>query len=315
MAEDVGLVVGRGLIGGWVETVAPNDTMMVPSQSPRPWDDHSALDRSFRADIRTLFEHAARHGARWRIFWTAGIGHLGASDEQMAAESDSLRLFLKALADATGQGAFDRPGVFVFASSAGAVYGGGREWPANEESPPVPVGAYGHHKLDQERLIDDALDGIDSIRVCHSRVSTVYGSGQSTVKPQGVITHLIRNSLLRTPSRIYVPLDTKRDFIHARSVAAMLHAHAAASLQPGASNRTIRLAAAERSVTLAQVIGTIRRVGRRPVPYVLVSGAPSPAQLSFRSIERHNRLIDTMTLDEGIGDVINDMRLAVSAGR
>ena len=112
-----------------------------------------------------------------------------------------------------------------------------------------------------------------------------------------------------------MPLDTKRDFIHARSVAAMLHAHARAAWNPGAPQRTVRLAAAERSVTLAQVIGTIRRVGRRSVPYVLVSGKPSPAQLSYRSLDRQNHLIDTMTLDEGIGDVINDMRLTVSAGR
>lgn len=315
MADNVGLVIGRGLIGGWIEVVARNDTLMVRSHAPRPWTDEPALDRSFRTDIRRLFEQAARHEAHWRLFWTAGVGHLGASDEQMTAESRSLGLLLKALTDLAKQTGFDRPGVVVFASSAGAIYGGGRQWPVDETSPVAPIGAYGRHKLDQEAVIDDAIGPLNSIRTCHSRVSTVYGSGQSTTKPQGVITHLVRNSLRRTPSKIYVPLDTKRDFIHARSVASMLHAHAEAAWQPGAPDRVVRLAATERSVTLAQVIGTIRRVGRRSVPYVLVSGKPSPAQLSYRSLHRSNHLIDTMTLDEGIGDVISDMRLAVSTGR
>ena len=224
-------------------------------------------------------------------------------------------MFLEALSDIVVQTGIELPGVFVFASSAGAIYGDGQQWPATEVSPTAPVGAYGRHKLTQEQMIDDSLGPIESIRVRHSRISTVYGSGQSTTKPQGVITHLVRNSLLRTPTKIYVPLDTKRDFIHARSAAKMLHHHAESAWSSGAPERAIRLAASERSATLAQLIGTVRRVGRRTVPYVIIPGRPSPPLLAYRSTDLSNRRIDTVTLDEGIGDVIDDMRVAVSNGR
>ena len=53
-----------------------------------------------------------------------------------------------------------------------------------------------------------------------ARLSTLYGPGQSRGKPQGLIAHIARGVVRNQPVRIYVPLDTVRDYLAADDAAA-----------------------------------------------------------------------------------------------
>lgn len=247
----------------------------------------SALVRALRQDRASLFQPAARFDwrqvalvrdqlqaaardyseravlcGRWTVFWSAGVGSMASQPEELVAEQALLQVLLDAL---RGNPTLARvPGTIVFASSAGALYDGARAACYTESSDVCPATAYGAHKLAQEQLIHTFIAQRPQVSGLILRYSTLYGIGQARGKPQGLITQIARKIVANEPANIFVPLDTIRDYLHVDDAAQRsLSTLVDACRYPG--RVTLKIIAAERATSIAELIGVFRRIsGRMP---------------------------------------------------
>ncbi|MDH3308651.1 MAG: NAD(P)-dependent oxidoreductase [Acidimicrobiia bacterium] len=311
--DTVSLVFGAGgLLGSGVARYL-GPSAMHGSQG-YPWSDNEALGTRARSAVERLFEEASRAGRPWTIYWCAGLGHVGASSAVLEADEMSLRTVLAAITSTPPE----TDGAICLASSAGALYAGSMANPATEDTEVSPLSEYGRSKLRQEAMVAEAVAGSDRMRALVARISNLYGPGQSATKPQGLITTIVRNTLDRRPTNIYVPLDTARDYVHTRSAAQMLGLLTRSALSAPSRSTTIRIVAAERTTSISQIIGTIGRVLRKRVPFVVAERPETrlqPVLLGFRSMNPATHLLDKVTLEEGLASLINHLRQAQASGR
>ena len=151
------------------------------------------------------------------------------------------------------------------------------------------IAPYGHAKLEQEEHFARAADagGVDLVL---GRLSNLYGPGQNLSKPQGLVAHVGKAALRRQPISIYVPLDTIRDYLFATDAARMVVRaveRREEARRRGEGRTTVtKIFASEVETTVASVLGTWRRVLRRPLRVALASdpnGSVQPRTLAFRS--------------------------------
>ena len=312
----VGLVVGAGGLLGSAMTQELRRLGALGSFSPTyPWHDRTSFASVFADAAEAVCREAAAQERPWAVYWCAGAGHVGTSAETLRDEDLLVQQAVEVLASARPQ----TQGILCFASSAGAIYGGSQVHFADEETLPSPMSDYGFAKLRQESLINERLYGVRHCRAVHLRMSNLYGPGQRAAKPQGLMSHLVRNTLQRVPTAIYVPLDTARDYLYSRSAARMAIFSAEEALltdRPGG----VRLLAAERSVSIGQIIGALSRVLRRRVPYVVTRTEQTqlqPLVLRFRSLDRRMHRLETVGLVEGMASIVKATwrELAVSGWR
>lgn len=100
----------------------------------------------------------------------------------------------------------------VFCSSGGAVYGQGNGRAALEEDKKGPQSSYGIVKAAMEDYIQYYVNlyGIKSLIL---RPSNVYGYKDRSIGQQGLISTLIQNSMLNRETEIWVPIETRKDYI------------------------------------------------------------------------------------------------------
>ncbi|MCS7004980.1 MAG: NAD-dependent epimerase/dehydratase family protein [Cytophagales bacterium] len=79
----------------------------------------------------------------------------------------------------------------LFISSGGAIYGIPQQAVVDETHPTYPISSYGITKLTTEKYLYLYQLHYGLKTVC-LRPSTVYGIGQTTHKPQGVVAHIIK---------------------------------------------------------------------------------------------------------------------------
>jgi UDP-glucose 4-epimerase len=207
---------------------------------------------------------------------------MSSSADELALESQFLAL-LPCLIESKLCAASNR-GAVAFASSAGAIYAGTRDYIVTENTPAAPTSAYGREKLGQEDLMRSIADANHGTAVLLARFSTLYGPGQSLSKPQGLLAHIARCMLTNRPVRIYVPLDTIRDYIAADdAAAAMVTALRATSEEPRILTKII---ASERPTTIAEIISIFRKIAKRP-PRIITS-ASSLTRLYSRQLQFHS---------------------------
>lgn len=254
----------------------------------------------------------------WTIFWAAGQGNLHSRETDFDTETAALNALLLAL---DGQPECQRTkGHIALASSAGAVYAGCTDQPITEESAAAPTTAYGHVKLRHEALLiswanASTVIGQAGRHVFIGRLSTLYGPGQAWGKQQGLISHLARQILRHQPLHIYVPLGTQRDYLHVDD-AAWAMVNAVGQAPEGA---TCRILASERATTVAEILGTFKRLTRR-APRIVTSAAQASgvyrAQMTFRSAlnqpQQHGR--EPTPLHIGIHQVLQAERSALARG-
>jgi UDP-glucose 4-epimerase len=113
----------------------------------------------------------------------------------------------------------------------------------------------------------------------------LYGVGQATGKPQGLLTHIARNIIRNKPIGIFVPIDTIRDYIAADDAAAEV----IDTLREISDNPAlmVKIVASGQPVTIAEIISIFKRIARRP-PRITTSASKSSAlyqrRVQFRSI-------------------------------
>jgi UDP-glucose 4-epimerase len=106
----------------------------------------------------------------------------------------------------------NKSGRMFFASSAGGVYAGSSNPPFTEETVPIPISDYGAQKLQiEELLINFGKNNNVEIRI--GRIANIYGANQNIRKQQGIVTALVKSTILNTTVSMYVPLNTLRNYI------------------------------------------------------------------------------------------------------
>jgi UDP-glucose 4-epimerase len=274
-------VVGRGgMLGGAVESRLQRYDVEIWKPEVRvPWDDPVHATAVLLANVHAFTNAAA--GRPRTVYWCAGAGVTATGASSLSDELTVFQRFLDTFdnrADATGS--------LVLASSAGGVYAGAESPPFDESSPPRPLAPYGHVKLAMEHAGSEWARSTGG-RVLIARLANLYGPGQDITKPQGLVSQLLRSHLLRQPLQVYVPLETARDYIYiddaaARVVAASTRAEGG---EPGSI--TVKIVASQQGLSVATVLGELRRVLLRRPPIVLGSSPVSHLQardLRLRSI-------------------------------
>lgn len=247
----------------------------------------------------------------WQVLWCANSSILGASPNALQAEIDALVATLGSLMPSPGH---ENDGAFFFPSSVGGVYGGIPAPPFDEFSPVGPITPYGIAKLESERVVSawSAKTGVPSLI---GRITNLYGPGQNLRKPQGLISQMCVAHLKHRPITLWVPLDTRRDYIFTRDAALLILAGMARlrSASKQSSNAVVtKVIGTGSPSSIAAVLGELRRVFRR-TPLVVMADTPVSSvqapDLSIRSRVWPDLDQRTFTsLPAGIASTLSDLR-------
>ncbi len=277
-------VIGSGgLLGAALSEALRRDGKELFSPVGRfAWSDEALLVTQMSCSIQA-FAVKARACDGWQVYWAAGVGVMGSSEDSLKPETRALGLLLRLLA--ADPLLNEVPGAVAFCSSAGAIYAGSSEIINTENTPPAPTTAYAREKLQQEALLGLFSIANNQASVLISRLSTIYGPGQAAGKQQGLLTHVARRIVRNQPIQIYVPYDTIRDYIAVADAAdAMVEALSGAGQRSGAQ---IQIIASETPTTIAEIIAIFNRIARRAPRIVTSANKMSslyPRSVQFRSV-------------------------------
>lgn len=284
---------------------------------------HEPFDWRSSEQVRVQFAQAiqeflARLAAddSWEIYWAAGVGSMGSSRSDLDGETSALGGFLGLLEQRLS--ACGVPGVLGFASSAGALYAGSQDFEITEATPVTVANDYAAAKLAQEQLLEAFASRQGTARVLVARFSTLYGPGQAQGKRQGLLSHIARCALRHQPVEIFVPLDTSRDYLFIDD-AARDFIDSSQALRAGGERLQVRIIAAERSVTISEIVATFNRLNKRRLRVVCnrnnLSALYAP-RVAYRSVSplAAGRDIHRHTLLEGAAALLRAERMAYIAG-
>lgn len=305
-------VLGRGgMLGSHIEsalaTHVPAARIWRPPIASLSWTHSPSLRQELESCAERFSAAVGEHDGRWGVIWAAGAGVIGTSPAALAAEVDTWQVVLSLIAERI----VDRHGggLVFLSSSAGGVFGQCPDPCITEASTCRPISAYGLTKKRQEEALEDWAARHPGVDWCVGRISNLYGAGQNVDKPQGLISHVSRCMLWQQPVRIYVPLDTIRDFIHvddcANRIARFIDARLAGD---GPSLPRLKIFAAEEPTSVAQIIGCFMHLGSHRHPRIICAPSPlaeqQPRRLLFRSIvPPDTRSAHTTPLQVGVAQV------------
>jgi UDP-glucose 4-epimerase len=282
------VVGGGGLLGSHLRRALPRHVTGARLWEPTPphfsWTDGARLAEELRHAVEAFGSTVRAQGRAWALLWSAGIGVVSSLPATLEPEWSAWTQLLDLLGQHLAGPADHLPGAIFLASSAGGVYGGSRDHVLSEHTPPWPISAYGAHKLGMEEALRSWADRFPNLSSLIGRISSLYGPGQDLNKAQGIISHLSRYLIHHHAVNIYVPLDTRRDYLFADDCAD----HIAASLGRLMAERpraVLKIFASEELTTLARIVGIFFRMARRR-PLIACSQKPQdtqPMSLKFRS--------------------------------
>lgn len=248
------LLGGSGVVGSGFRSVLHRQGHQVVRVTPR-WGSGGALPGEVQQSVR----RAVSGDRPATVVWAAGVGHVGAAPVQMRAERDGLEALCRAVAALPRA---RRPQVRVlFASSAGALFGGSGTVEVDDDTEPCPVSAYGEQKLLQERVLERlAHDTGCTVLAC--RISNVYGLAGGRLTPRGLVSTAVRATRLRQPMTLYVSPDVRRDYVYNDDVAGL--AVRLLDAAPAGFSRALVRDGTTR--TVAEVLSVVGRVSGRRVP-------------------------------------------------
>ena len=311
----VWVVGSSGLLGSALQRTLQRGgyTAFLPAERFH-WHDEAQLTAQLEKAVQD-FAAFAGDDEHWQIYWAAGVGTMGSTQEELATETKTLSTML-ALIESNAR-LLATPGCFTFASSAGAVYAGATDDVITESTPVAPTTDYAREKLKQENLISDFAHNNAKVTALLARISTLYGPGQASGKRQGLLAHIARCILRNQSVHIYVPFDTIRDYIMVDDAALMMVA--SSELLREKAGVFIKIIASEKPTTIAEIISVFKRIARRRPR--IVSSASKLSSLYTRRIQFFSQtlLIDknmpTTSLLVGIAQVMAAERAALTQTR
>ncbi len=288
------LLGGRGILGSGFRTQLEHRGADLTLVRPR-WLAIDEVSQTVRSELVGLL----RQGGPTTIIWAAGVGHVGASEEQLAAETAGVAAVAKALGEIPEDVAASA--TILFASSAGALFAGNGSI-VHEDTLPNPIATYGWEKLRQEELLRRAAEETGA-RVVACRISNLYGLAEGRLSARGLVSTAVRCTRLRQPMTVFVSPDTRRDYI-LNSDAAALALRACEKAPPGFSTALIREG---RTRTVAEVLGLVGAVARRRVPAVYAERPESllqPRAVRFAPPARDRGAIPLTPMEAGIARMV-----------
>jgi UDP-glucose 4-epimerase len=287
VSETLVWIVGdRGLLGSRLACAVSRHVPDAHGWQSAPrfsWTDLPRLAEELECAVDSFAAAARSEGRGWAVLWCAGKGSLNSSSAALEPEWWAWTRLLELLGRMLVQPYGEMPGCVFLASSAGGVYGGNKEPELTEHSQARPASAYGAHKLRMEEALRNWSGSFANVSVLIGRISTLYGPGQDLQKAQGIISHVSRCLIHRRPVTIYVPLDTRRDYLFVDDCADQIAASLARLI--GERLQTVlKLFASERLTSLAQIIGVYFRIAKHRSLIVSRQAAVRQAMtLKFRS--------------------------------
>jgi len=288
------LLGGRGILGSGFRAQLEHRGADVTLVRPR-WHSIDDVSQSVCSELVRLLQG----GGPATIIWAAGIGHVGASKKQLAAETAGVAAMAKALREVSAPVAAST--TVLFASSAGALFAGTGSI-VDEDTLPSPIATYGWEKLRQEDMLRRAAEDTDA-RVVACRMSNLYGLAEGRLSARGLVSTAVRCTRLRQPMTVFVSPDTRRDYV-LNSDAAALALRATETAPPGFSTALIREG---RTRTVGEVLGLVGAVARRRVPAVYAERPESrlqPRALRFAPPARDRNAVPLTPMEAGIARMV-----------
>jgi len=266
MSEPLIWIVGSGgLLGSNVRSALhlhfPRARFWQPAPPHFSWNDPTRLAEELNHAMAAFAAAVLTQGDAWALLWCAGKGAVNSSASALEPEWCAWVRLLDLLGHHLAGPHSGLPGSVFLASSAGGIYGGNLSELLTERTSPLPVSEYGAHKLRLEKALRNWAGGFSNLSCLIGRISTLYGPGQDLRKAQGIISHMSRCLIYRHPVSIYVPLDTRRDYLFAEDCARQI----AAGLSRMMSERpraVLKIFASEQATSVAQIIGVFFRMAR-----------------------------------------------------
>lgn len=306
-------VVGStGLLGSSLcRALSAQGTELFFAEERFDWSNENVLAPQISLAVRAFAARAAT-ARRWEVYWAAGVGAMSSTEAALAPETRALSVFLTSLE--SEKHLMARPGAIALASSAGAIYAGANDEVISERTAPAPTTPYARAKLRQEELVKSFACSNTGTAALIARISTLYGPGQSSGKQQGLLSHIADCILKNQPVRIYVPLDTIRDYLASDDAAPAIIA-ALRSIRDEQHVLT-KIIASEQPTTIAEIISTFKRIARRS-PRIITSASSLSSvyarRVRFRSINAPDATRRPKTsLLVGVAQVMSAKRAAYS---
>ncbi len=285
--------------------------------APWAWDRPEQLPAQLRLALSSFREQLGP-GRHWEIHWTAGRGAMASAAAELEADRIAFQALLQALADDPQLPR--HPGLLVLASSAGGLHAGSPVRLIDEDTPPQPNNPYGRWKLEQEQLTRQLVAAGYADAAFIGRISSLYGVARGRSQRPGLIRTLARQLLRRQPVRIFVPLDTMRDYLAVEDAVTMILAGAQQGwgqvMRGGSSSCLTRLVTSEQPTAISELLGIFRRLTRR-MPLIVTSSS-GPVHLYGRCVRYRSRVLPelqrlvTTPLPLGIAAVLEAERRALA---
>lgn len=267
------VLIGSGILGSAFRALLEHRGASSIIIRPN-WVEPAQVARSISFDLGNLL----RAGQPTTIIWAAGIGRVGASEDDMSSETAGIAAIAETLRD------LPRPRAesvrLIFASSAGALYAG-VDGLIDDHTSPQPVSAYGREKLRQEALLRDSAT-TSGARVLACRMSNIYGLAKGKLTARGLISTAVRCTRLRQPMTIFVSADTRRDYVLSTDAASI----ALQRIECAPAGFSSTLICEARTRTIGEILSLVGAVARRKVPAVYAERAETqlqPKALRFAS--------------------------------
>jgi UDP-glucose 4-epimerase len=193
------------------------------------------------------------------LIWAAGTGRISAGGSEMRVETETVAAVMGTLGGAAGEHLRS----LFYASSAGALWGGHGSTIITDETAPAPLTAYGQAKLEQEALVT-ALGREGICRTIIGRFSNIFGLAHGWLRPKGLVSVVVRTTLMNQAASVFVSPDTRRDYLFATDAARMALALMDPARNP--ADATTRIISQGSTLTVLDIIQHVGRVTRRRVP-------------------------------------------------
>ena len=309
MSRKVLIIGSGGLLGSSLEKMMKKSSFDVSPPMKIDWSNQSSTELALRSVTNSFLSNVG--SSEWVIAWCAG----SYSPNSLHNNTHLEKIHLNVCLDEISKFESLNRGLFLFSSSAGAIYQNVIGI-ATELTVPSPVTEYGIMKLESENLIREWASRKE-INVLIARISTLYGEKQNINKPQGLISHLCHSVLVNKPVMIYASSDSKRDYLYVDDCSTkLINCISKFKSENISENKIItKIIASFTTISPSQIIGILNsNIFRRP-KYIFL---PSNEYNLSNSDNRFNSVIwkdvdefEMVSLQIGISKVLAYTRFSI----
>jgi nucleoside-diphosphate-sugar epimerase len=254
-------VIGAGgLLGSYLKFNLQDQGFEVFTPSKAfSWVDSKILLQEMSESLNA-FALTIPPGKNWLICWAAGTGNMHSSKEELKTETLILREFI----DLISHSSLDlNYGAFQFTSSAGAVYADSNDQVVTEFSSFAPINPYGEEKINQEKIVEEMTQLCPNFTILITRITTLFGIRKKKMTNQGLLAHISFNLIRKIPIHIYVPLETRRDYIHADDASKWIIAAFKKITKKGGAH--IKIIASEQLHSISEVLEIFKQESKSSI--------------------------------------------------